>query len=167
MALFGVYPFTLYITNMFGPDTGVSVELKVYSHRSYYDDESKRFVVEPVKPGEDPVKYSIPYGGSLAVPMYFGDSYAQISLRGLPKTTYYVASGGKARNYPLNGLEKAEVTETVLGTGTDDDAETFYLGGVWEIDPSNTDTDNWKLQVKKYSMDPEDDNVVIGPINPG
>ena len=185
MILSGNYPFLVYVSNIFEPDS--KVIFKVICHRflSYYDSESKNFITETCEIPEDKffcqqpdskpythfMEHSVEAGDRIAFPLYFGDEYLEISLdleNGGPPTHYFqIVVGPKAKCYPNRELGKPKnwkerelpddsyVPPEFLGP---------YSGGKWEIKKGETD---WKLIIKKYGPDPETEPVEIGQSTPG
>lgn len=164
MSLLGVYPFKVYVANLFDPGLNVVFKVRHYHHRSYYtsEGENKKFVIDPIK--DRYVEHTIPGGYRLGFMMNFGDEYLELSLdstQGIPGTEYYLPVGAKAKCYPNDSLG-IPYKETALGTGVDDEGNAFYCGGIWKVDPSNT---TWVLKIQKYTFDPEEENVAIGDVD--
>lgn len=181
MILSGNYPFLVYVTNIFKPDSPDSknVIFKVICHRflSYYDSESKNLITETCKipkdkvfcqqPDSKPYKHLMDHyieaGDRIAFPLYFGDEYLEISLDldmgGSPPHDYQIVVGPKAKCYPNDELGPPE-KDTYLPLEEDN----AYGGGKWEIKKDETD---WKLTIKKYGPDPETEPVEIGEGPPG
>lgn len=160
MSLLGVYPFTVFVANKFSPDSGITINVDHYHHRTYYDKANKRYAIDDLE--SSPQTYSIPGGCRLGFPMYFGDEYLEISLTGTPADTYYIRCGAKSGCKGDNNLENennAEFTPTELGCKEDNGSVIYYRGGTWKLLIPSTD---WKLKILKYTFDPEDENVTIG-----
>jgi hypothetical protein len=165
MRLLGVYPFKVYVANVFDPGLNVAIKIRHYHHPGYYTrkEEKKKFVIDPIK-DDSPVEYTIPGGCSLGFNLNFGDEYLELSLDTTPDSQlfeYYIPVGAKAKCYPNESLG-IPYKETFFGKGVDDEGKAFYRGGIWKVDPSNTD---WVLTIQKYTFDPEEDNVAIGDVD--
>ena len=156
MTLYGMYPFLVYVANTFKPDSDVIFKVKCHRFRSYYDPQTKNFIIETSV--TTPKEHSIEAGDRLAFPLYFGDELLEISLdleKGvLPTDDFLIAAGRKAKCYPNDALGRPQ-EDTFLAIEKDKS----YGGGIWNVSKEETD---WTLTIKKYGADPESDDVVIG-----
>jgi hypothetical protein len=165
MTLSGNYPFLVYVANMFEPGLNVIFKVKCHRFLSYYDSETKNFIIETSKITEK--EHSIEAGDRLAFPLYFGAEYLEISLSedsNIPPYEYFIQAGAKAKaRFILNGEEKKPKKGTYIkGIDLEDD---FYAGGGWEVNEEDKDKSG-TLTIKKYGADPETDDVVIGQAPP-
>jgi hypothetical protein len=153
----GMYPFVVYVRNKFGDsDSGVKIQVKHHYHPNY--DESEALITS-----ED---IHIKHGETVCFPLFFLDESLDISLEGSPSDSYYIWAGVKAKCYPSH-MDNPTYIPSPIGKQTveqDEGPDTFYGGGTWELQSSDT---SWTLRIKKYSPDPEDDDVIIGTGTPG
>jgi hypothetical protein len=171
----GDYQFNVRICNVFDPSFNITFNVERCHHLNYFSRDlsspGERVVV--VKDVPDPGNgklYQIEGGDSLTFPMYFEDESLTLSVSGdlnqLPNN-YTISIGTTAKCYPSGGMKLIDGTSA--GTGQDPPPEngvpgqTYYKGGAWSIPPSDT---GWKLTIKKFGPDPEDDDVIIGPDPP-
>ncbi len=150
----GTYPFVVYVRNKFGDsDSGVKIQVKHHYHPNY--DDNKTLITS-----ED---IHIKYGETVCFPLFFLDESLDITLEGSLSSSYYIWAGVKARCYTA-GMVSPTYIPSPIGQKTDEDDELCYCGGTWELLSSDT---AWTLTIKKYSPDPEDDDVIIGTGTPG
>lgn len=172
MFMSGNYPLTVRVFNVFDPKSKVELNVKRYHHSCYYLQKqshedipnSKVFVVENVPREGEEETYTIMGGSSLAFPMYFGDESLVLSIDGTPQREYRIRAGAKAKCYTEVLGDPDELSPLGMGTEKNSNNEEidFYRGGSWEIDPLDDPKTGWKLTIKKYGPDPEDDDVIVG-----
>lgn len=167
MSVFGVYPFNVYVANIFEPGRNVRIKVTHYHHRGYYTGEEQnnmQFIIEPIQ--TEGGVHTIPGGYRLGFPMLMGDEYLEISLDldtgNRPDHNYEITVGARARAR-VNRISTDEPILPRVGTCMELKKE-YYSGGTWELNKDETD---WKLTIRKYNPDPETDDVVIGPATPG
>jgi len=149
----GVYPFVVYVRNKFGDsDSGVKIQVKHHYHPNYNENEA------PITSEDIHIKH----GETVCFPLFFPDEYLDISLVGSPSASYYIWAGVKAKCYPAD-MDNPTYIPSPIGQKTVGQ-DTFYCGGTWELQSSDM---SWTLTIKKYSPDPEDDDVIIGTGTPG
>lgn len=165
MALLGVYPFTAFVANTFPPDLGIKLQVYHFHHRFYYDLSNQNgYILANIQSDIAHVQpLLITPGYKLGFPMYFGDETLEIRPEPTPipigDTRYFVIVGGKAEaklldstGHPVDPVSQSNYTDNG-----------YWQGGVWE----SPDKKGWKLMLRKHIFDPEEDNVLIGPDNPG
>ncbi|UCH96158.1 MAG: hypothetical protein JSV88_04690 [Candidatus Aminicenantes bacterium] len=168
MSLLGVYPFTVYVANIIDPGRKVGIKVTHYHHRGYYtwEEGNKKFVIDTIQANDG--EYTIPGGYRLGFPMLIGDEYLEISLdeveSGVIPDLITVAVGAKAKCYPTyNETPIPPLPSSSFGEGQDIHG-IYYRGGKWELDQSKA---SWKMIIRKYGPDPEDENVTVGEESPG
>ena len=109
MKIFGFYPFTVHVANMFDPALEAALEVKHYQHRTYFTKQpqgnKEGIIISEIthlaqSNGSDETNLSInpvtiPGGHSIVFPMQFGDERVEIFLRNPPTIDYsYIISVG-------------------------------------------------------------------------
>jgi hypothetical protein len=186
MNFVGFYPFTVNVWNLFAPSTGIKLKVSFYHHQCYFEvndtDRNKveHFKVEHTKTDCESI---IQPGKSLSFPMYFGDESLEISLHlegndagNEPTTSYLISAGDTAEcmviaTDPVN-IEREKERDPVDGTSASDTGKNgFWKGGIWDFEPGSDDPPKndkeWKLTIRKKIVDPQSDDVTIGPGTPG
>jgi hypothetical protein len=189
----GFYPFTVSVWNFFSPDTGIKLKVTFNHHQCYFlgqgdgsNFELDHFKVENNSTQKD---HYIEDGKTLAFPMYFGDETLDITLYfenetdneplGIAPTVPYLLSAGctaLCRVYKINtdGTEGIAIPP-YCQAGDDSptpikvNGKEYYKGGTWAFDPNDPQKNGngWKLTIMKKVVDPQSDDVTIGPGTPG
>lgn len=165
MAQNGDYPFKVTIMNKFGE--GVLIQVDNYyvplgKRCDEMDEDDLPSNTIKIKPGE-----------RITLPLYCGVAYLKLSISSessidwssLHNKCYYIWAGVKAKIYPSE-LEDVQYTPSPAGQFTDEDGRTYYCGGTWKLEQEK-EQKSWSLEIRKYSPDPEEDDVVVGPDIPG
>jgi hypothetical protein len=175
MLIPGVYPFAVFVANVFHPvsnsDEYVYIQVKHYHCPSYtyykQGSESTEVIIgSDIHPlNETPAQYKIQNGHRVGFSMFVGKESLEISIDpegGAPSIyPYYIIVGRKA-------MAKCEDNQGVilnpLGNGTTGSQyitlpEGYYSDAIWKVADSKI---VWKLTIKKFQFDPETDDVVIG-----
>ena len=168
MSLLGFYPFTVYVANVFDPyQCNVLIKVTHHHHLGYFNREkgNKQFAIDPIQTKE----YTIEGGYRLGFPMLMEDESLEIELDNPDEaygkiTKVTVTVGAKAKCYPTyNETTIPPLSSSSLGEDQDPHG-TYYRGGRWEMDQSKA---SWKMIIRKYGPDPEDENVTVGEESPG
>lgn len=171
MSILGAYPFSVFVTNIFGPDSKTVINVKHYHHPTYYDKETKSYKIENIPADHNKInEYSVQNGHKIGFPMYLGDEHLEISLGGPHPDFYSIQVGEKAGCllYAPDGSSIQPTIPTDAGAKTGDNGHLFYYkGGTWIFPSIPGQPGKWTLKIMKFRFDPEDENVVIGPGTPG
>lgn len=194
MKIFGFYPFTVHVANMFDPALEADFEVKHYRHRTYFTKQpqgnKEGIIITEMTTSNRETNLSIntvtiPGGHCIAFPMQFGDEGVKITLENSSKIAYsYIISVGaralcRGYYFPIPAdvedlLENAagvEFTQSCFEglefftTELGKLEDGFHVGGAWKIPPSFKY--GWSLEIKKHNFDPEDVSVPIGTQTPG
>jgi hypothetical protein len=194
MKIFGFYPFTVHVSNMFDPQSDVNFEVKLYQHRSYYcttlqkneKDIGGVIITEITSPdGKSNLsmrQIEIPGGHCIGLPMQFGDERVEICLADSSKIDYSYIIGVGARalcrlckyddeSIILDHYNGVQFTESSFEESAIFEKEIkelekgYHVGGEWKI-PASFDC-GWILEIRKHTFDPEEVPVPIGPQVPG
>ena len=149
----GDYPLEVCITNTFGAN-GPNIQVKHY----YYPNNKQAGQLTESPP------HTIYQGESLCFHLFWGEENLEINLNETsPGSDYYIWAGVKTRCYLRGAMPDIVYTPSPIGQITKN-GDTFYCGGTWKLKKDDT---SWTLSIKKYSFDPEEDEVIVGPGTPG
>lgn len=178
----GNYPFSVRILNAFDPKLKIEIHVRRYHHLNYFSDhkvlgnshetiKGRIVIVEDIPPPGEGKLHKIKGGESSSFHMYYDDEYLEIQLIALDPTesqSYKISIGTKAKclpslqmNLPISGTFDLSRSNPYIANNP------YYAGGSWEF-PNETlsSTPNWKMTIKKFGPDPEDDDVIVGPDPP-
>jgi len=181
MQLTGIYPFVVSVWNFFAPSTNVKLNVTFRHHYCYFGDDGT-FTATPLKDKQgnlmDGFGRAIDAGMALAFPMYFGDEALEISIdsQNTPNGDYQLSAGATAEcslevphpSNPGNYIYPPPIAGSNCDPNPnptpDESFPTYYKGGTWKIDSTKA---GWNLTIKKIIIDPQSDDVSIGPGTPG
>jgi hypothetical protein len=178
MSLLGAYPLTVFVSNIFDPNTNPDVDIivKHFHHRTYYVNDSqagKGYKIENIDPNNPYfAKYSVPPGNKIGFPLFLADECLEITIERAPSDDYYIQVGAKAGCIGIDDLVqggKAIFIPTDFPDKKDEDQLVYHRGGTWKlmkVEASAPPTD-WTLKIVKYTFDPEEENLTIGEERPG
>lgn len=197
MKIFGFYPFTVHVSNMFDPQLDVNFEVKLYQHRSYYCHTLQKnetdidlggvMITEITSPeGESNLsmrQIEIPGGHCIGFPMQFGDERVEICLADSSKIvySYTISVGARAicilrdpddeKGRSLDGKNGVVFTESSFEESAIFAKELKTLGNGFHVGGEwkipASYPGGWILEIRKHTFDPEDVPVPIGPQVPG
>jgi hypothetical protein len=189
MKVFGFYPFTVHVLNMFDPKLNVNFQVNHYQHRTYYTkgEEIGVNIITELISADGGLNLSmrqieIPGGHCIGFPMQFGDEKVEICLEdsSIIDNSYTISVGARALcklckydakeivldnyngvEFTKSSFEESDIFEKELETlGTG-----FHVGGEWQI-PALFEC-GWILEIRKHTFDPTTVPVPIGTKVPG
>lgn len=179
----GFYPFTVSVWNFFSPDTEVKLKITFNHHLCYFlgQGDGSNFELDhfKVENNPNPKDHYIECGKALAFPMYFGDETMDITLYfenetdneplGIAPTVPYLLSAGCTALCRVVNNAEQDITpycpsNDVPPTPITINGKNYYKGGTWAFAPNVND---WKMTIMKKVVDPQSDDVTIGPGTPG
>lgn len=169
MKFIGAYPFCVFIGNIFSHHIK-KIRVTHHHYPTVWQEEARQLSITD----RSIAHYSIKHGHSLGFSMYFAKEELTVGFEKesdghFPKIPYYITVGDRAlcRVQDPDGKPYKPMNPDRKHTKIDD--HLYYYGGIYLIEAGeeNPEINDWTLIIKKIRQDPEEDDVVIGPVTPG